>query len=120
MTQPVNPYQSTQQMSPSDEKLWATLVHVGGIVAGFLPALVGYIVLKDRGPFIRHHTAAALNFQITLAIVYVAGFVLSLVFVGILVVIAAQILAIIFSIIAAVAANQGQFYNYPLTIKFVS
>jgi len=120
MTQPLNPYQSTQQMSPSDEKLWATLVHVGGIVAGFLPALVGYIVLKDRGPFIRHHAATALNFQITLAIVYVAGFVLSLVFVGILVVIAAQILAIIFSIIAAIAANQGQFYSYPLTIKFVS
>ncbi len=120
MTQPVNPYQAAQPMSPSDEKLWATLVHVGGIVAGFLPALIGYIVLKDRGPFVRHHTATALNFQITLAIVYAAGIVLSLVFIGLFIVIAAQILAIIFSIMAAVAANQGQFYNYPLTIKFVS
>ena len=27
---------------------------------------------------------------------------------------------IVFSIIAAVAANQGQLYTYPLSIKFVS
>ncbi len=120
MTYSVNPYESTQQMSPSDEKLWATLVHIGGLFAYFVPALVGYLVLKDRGPFIRHHAATALNFQITLAIIYAAGFVLTLVFIGYLVVIAAGILAIIFSIMAAVAANQGQFYNYPLTIKFVS
>jgi hypothetical protein len=39
-------------MNPSDEKLWATLVHVGGIFY-FLPSLIGYLVLKDRGPFVR-------------------------------------------------------------------
>jgi uncharacterized Tic20 family protein len=106
-------------MSPSDEKLWATLVHVGGIVAGFLPALVGYLVLRDRGPFIRHHTATALNFQITLAIVLAIGIITSLAGIGLLVVLAAQILSIIFTIMAAVAANRGQFYSYPLTIPFV-
>ena len=40
-------------MNPSDEKLWATLIHIGGILFGFLPSLIGYLVLKDRGPFIR-------------------------------------------------------------------
>src|SRR5690554_102229 len=38
---------------PSDEKLWATLVHIGGIFFGPIPALIGYLVLKDRGPFVR-------------------------------------------------------------------
>jgi uncharacterized Tic20 family protein len=117
---PVSPYETVQPLSPSDEKLWATLVHVGGILFGFLPAVIGYVVLKDRGPFIRAHTATALNFQITLVIAYIAGFVTSLIGVGLLILLAAGILSLVFSILAAVAANQGQYYTYPLAIKFVN
>ncbi|MFZ2963425.1 MAG: DUF4870 domain-containing protein [Rhodoglobus sp.] len=119
-TPPTNPYASAQPLSPSDEKLWATLVHVGGILFGFLPAVIGYILLKDRGPFIRAHTATALNFQITLVIAYAVGAVTSLLVVGIFILIAAGILSLVFSILAAIAANQGQYYTYPLSITFVS
>lgn len=118
-TPPTPPYATVQPLSPSDERLWATLTHVGGIVFGFLPALIGYIVLKDRGPFVREHTTAALNFQLTLLIAWVAGTVLSLVLIGVFVLIAAWILNVIFSILAAIAANNGQTYVYPLTIKFI-
>jgi hypothetical protein len=107
-------------MNPSDEKLWATLIHVGGILFGFLPALIGYLVLKDRGPFIRQHTATALNFQITLLIAYVVGSILIVVLVGIVIMFLAWLAAIIFGIIAAIAANNGQPYTYPLAIKFVN
>lgn len=118
-TPPANPYEAVQPLSPSDEKLWATLIHVGGILFGFLPSLIGYLVLKDRGPFIRAHTATALNFQITLLIAYVAGVVLTFVLIGVLVLIAVWAASIIFGIIAAIAANNGQPYTYPLAIKFV-
>lgn len=107
-------------MNPSDEKLWATLVHVGGIFFSFLPALIGYLVLKDRGPFVRSHSASALNFQITMIIAEVIGWATSWLIIGIFIVIAAYALRLIFSIIAAVKANQGQWYEYPLAIKFVS
>jgi uncharacterized Tic20 family protein len=119
-TPPTNPYLTVAPLSESDEKLWATLIHVGGILFGFLPALIGYIVLKDRGPFIRAHTATALNFQLTLLIAFFAGAVTSIIIIGIFVLMAAAILAVIFSIMAAVAANNGQYYTYPLTIRFVS
>ena len=118
---PIDPYTATvQPLSPSDEKLWATLIHVGGILFGFLPALIGYLVLKDRGPFIKAHTATALNFQITLLIAYAVGTVLMLVFIGLFIVLAAWVLSIVFGIIAAIAANKGEYYTYPLSIKFVS
>ena len=42
------------------------------------------------------------------------------VFIGFLILLAAWVLSIVFSIMAAVAANQGQLYTYPLSIKFVS
>ena len=109
-----------QQLSPSDEKLWATLVHIGGVLFNWIPALIGYLVLKDKGPFVRSHTATALNFQITIAIALVVSYILIFLFIGILLVIAIEIVKIVFSIIAAIKANQGQLYTYPLSIKFVS
>jgi uncharacterized Tic20 family protein len=118
---PANPYQqSGGQLSPSDEKLWATLIHIGGIFFSFVPALVGYLVLKDKGPFVREHTATALNFQITMAIAYVVGIITTFIVIGIFILIAVWVVTIVFSIIAAVKANQGQPYTYPLSIKFVS
>ncbi|WP_168627507.1 MULTISPECIES: DUF4870 domain-containing protein [unclassified Cryobacterium] len=116
---PQNPYQAQQPLNPSDEKLWSTLIHIGGIFFSFIPALIGYIVLKDRGPFVRQHTATALNFQITMAIAYVVGTITIIIVVGILILIAVWIVTIIFSIMAAVAANKGEYYSYPLAIKFV-
>lgn len=117
---PQNPYEQTPQLSPADEKLWATLINIAGIFFYFVPALIGYLLLKDRGPFVRAHTATALNFQITVAIALVISYVLVAVFIGILLVVAIEVVKIVFSIIAAVKANQGQPYTYPLAIRFVS
>lgn len=106
-------------MSPSDEKLWAVLVHVGGIFFGFVPALIGYLVTKDRGPFVRAHTATALNFQLTMLIAAVVSTILIFVIIGIFLLLAISVLVIVFSIIAAVKANNGEGYTYPLSITFV-
>ena len=118
-TPPQNPYQASAPLSPADEKLWATLIHVGGIFFFFLPSLIGYLVLKDRGPFIREHTRVALNFQITMAIAYVVGYITIIIVIGGLILIAVGVVVIVFSIIAAIAANNGQLYKYPLTIEFI-
>ena len=106
-------------MTPEDQRLWATLVHVGGIFLGFVSPLVGYLVLKDRGAFIRSHTATALNFQLTMLIAYIVGSILLFVLIGILVLLAIAIVWIVFSILAAIAANKGQPYKYPLAIEFI-
>jgi len=106
-------------LSPADEKMWSILTHVGGILFHWVAPLIAYLVLKDRGPFVRWHTRQALNFQLTLVIAYVVGGLLLIVFVGILVVLAAAVLNIVFGILAAMAANRGEFYKYPVAIEFV-
>lgn len=117
---PQNAYSgSPQPLSPNDEKLYATLTHIGGIFFSVIPALIVFLVFKDRGPFIRAHSVTALNFQLTMLIAAAVGSVLIIVLVGFLVLGAVSIAVLVFSIIAAVAANNGQYYSYPLTIPFV-
>ena len=118
--QPNSPYAAPQPMNPADEKLWATLINLGGLFFGFLAPLIGYLVLKDRGPFVRAHAATALNFQLTLLIAYVVGSILVFLIIGIFVIIAAYVLNIVLCIVAAVKANRGEWYKYPMSIGFVS
>ena len=111
--------QPPQPLRPEDEKLWATLIHVGGILLSFVAPLVGYLVLKDRGPFVREHSRVALNFQITMVIAYVIGGATSFLGIGLVITFVAAILVIVFGILAALAANRGEYYKYPLSIEFI-
>lgn len=113
-------YAPTPPMSPADERLWATLTHVSGILFSWLGPLVAYLVLRDRGPFVRAHTAAALNFQLTILIAALACIPLLFVIVGYFLLVAVSIFALVVEIIAATKANQGQWYTPPLAIRFVS
>lgn len=115
------PQSAQTPMSPADERLWSTLVHLGGIFFGFLPALIGFLVLKERGPFVREHTRQALNFQISVIIYSIALSVIAVITLGIgaLLFIPFGIAVLVFMIIAAVAANKGEWYRYPLTIEFI-
>jgi uncharacterized Tic20 family protein len=124
MTQPPPPppqytYAPPSPLSPEDQRLWATLIHVGGIFFGILPSLIGYLVAKDRGAFIREHTRVALNFHLTVIIAAFACGILSIILIGVFLLIALGVLIVVFSILAAVAANAGQYYRIPLSIQFI-
>lgn len=116
---PVQPGAPVQPLSPADEKLWATLTHVGGIFFGFLPSLIVYLVLKDRGPFLAAHAKSALNFQLTMLIASVVAGILTIIIIGFILLPVIGIVVIVFSIIAAMKANAGEYYTYPLSIKFI-
>ena len=100
--------------------MWSIFAHLGGTFLSFFVPLVIYLVFKDRDPFVRRHSAQALNFHITLFIVYLVSIPLIFIIVGIFTIIAAAICAVVFTIIAALAANEGREYTYPLAIRFVS
>jgi len=100
----------------------ALFAHLGGILFGFLPSLIIYLVKKDQSPWVRKHAAEALNFQITITIAMVVSYILIIVFIGIVLLMVVWILDIVFCIIACMAANRGEMYEYPgwLRIKMVS
>lgn len=105
-------------LSESDDKLWASLAHLGGIL-GFLPALIIWLVLKDRGAKVNVEAKEALNFQLTMLIAYIVGAILSVVLIGALISLAAWVLALIFSIIGFTRVNSGGSYRYPFSIRMI-
>jgi uncharacterized Tic20 family protein len=100
--------------------MWALLANLGGIFFSFVAPLIVYVIYKDRDPFVRRASAQALNFQIVVAIGYFVSFILTFVIIGIFTFMALGVCAIVFPILASVAANKGQEYNYPLIPQMVN
>lgn len=116
---PAQPAYQPQPVSAGDEKTWSILSHVGGIILNWVGPLIIFLIYKDRSPVIRQHSVQALNFQITIFIAYVVGWILSLIIIGFFIVLAASVVSIIFGIMGALAANEGRPYKYPFAIPFV-
>lgn len=96
----------------------ALLIHVTAIFTGFVGPLIIWLIKKDDSPFVDRHGKSALNFQFTLLIAFVVSFILIFVLIGILTTLALMIVALVFPIMGAIAANKGQEYTYPMAIKF--
>jgi uncharacterized Tic20 family protein len=104
-----------------EQKTMAMLAHLLGIVTGFVGALVIWLINKDKpdAGFVNDQAKEALNFQITLAIVYVVGVVLSVILIGIFINLAAWIACLVFSIIGGMKANEGVEYRYPFALRLI-
>ncbi len=105
-------------VSESDEKTWGIISHISIPFFWFIGPLIGYLMYKDRSPYLKDVTTEALNFSILYSIVQVAGWVLSFITFG-LVNLAAFIVALIFCIMATMAASRHEFYKYPINARFI-
>jgi uncharacterized Tic20 family protein len=103
----------------SDDKTWAMLSHLGTLVLGFIAPLVIMLTKGKESEFVRDQSVEALNFAITLAIVYVVSIILTFVVIGIFTFIAAFICHIVFAIMGSMAAYRGERYRYPINIRLV-
>lgn len=104
----------------SDDKTMAMIAHVLGIFTGFIGPLIIYLIKKDQSRFVTFHAMQALCFQVAIAILYVICYIITAVTLGLLffLPIVPAIISLIYSIIAAMAANKGDLYDYPVTSKF--
>lgn len=120
---PVSP-----QISPQAERTWGTMSHVVPLAAmilsagtlGFVASVILYVMYKDKGPFVRAHAANSLNVQIITGIVLLISIPLMFVLVGFFTFGLALLFAFVVHIIGAIKANNGEWWDPPLTPKFVS
>jgi uncharacterized Tic20 family protein len=108
-----------------DRKLWPMLIHLTQL-CGCLVPLVGWIVpiviwqmQKDKIPECDAHGRAVANWLISFLIYSVVAFLLAFVIIGIPILFVLGILAVVFPVIGAIKANNGELWEYPMAIRFV-
>lgn len=109
-------------LTAGEDRQWATLAHFGGIL-GCIPALLIYLIFKDRGPFTAQESKEALNFTLppTIAAV-VANILVILPGVGnIFALIATGIWIVLtcFAVSAGIRVNHGQPHRYRFNLRWI-
>jgi uncharacterized Tic20 family protein len=108
------------EVAPSkDECNLAMLAHLLGIFTGFVGALVLWLVKKDDGGFAADQAKEALNFQITLTILFVACLILKVILIGALLIPIIFIANFVLSLVGAIKASKGNAYRYPFALRLV-
>ncbi|WP_433349427.1 DUF4870 domain-containing protein [Microtetraspora malaysiensis] len=117
----------------TDDTNMAMLAHLAGLgnliawPLGAVGSLVIYMTRKDQSPYVRDQAAEALNFWITATIAFIAvvvvSTVLSVVLVGVLGFLLLPVIwvyTLVVGIMGTMAANRGENYRYPMTIRLVT
>ena len=105
---------------------YGMLVHLLGLAGLVFPLfgsilgpLILWMIKKDEFPFVNEQGKEAINFQISVAIYSVISAILIFIVIGIVLLVAIQIFWLVLTIVAAINANDGKPYRYPLTIRFI-
>ena len=109
----------------NEEKQWALFAHLSALVGYIIPfgSIIGPLIIwqvkKNEMPFVDDQGKEALNFQITMAIAAIICIVLMLVLIGLLLIWIVGAVDLIFIVVAAISANNGQAYRYPFNLRLV-
>lgn len=102
-----------------DPKQTAMIAELLGLFTGWLGPLIMHTTNKSPDPFVRHHITEALNFHLTVLLATFVCIPLMFVLVGFLLFPVVAIGSFVCSIQATLAANRGDWYRYPVAIRFV-
>ena len=112
----------------NEERQWALFTHLSALLGFLVPfgnvlgPLIFWQIKKNESAFADDQGKEALNFQITFTLVMlgliVLGTILLVVLIGFIFYIAAFVAGIawlVLTILAAIRANNGEYYRYPWT-----
>jgi len=108
-----------------DERTWGMLCHLSALAGYLVPLgnifapLIIWMLKKDQSRFVDDQGKESLNFQISLTIYFIISGILIILLVGILFLMVLPVFGLVLIIIAAVKANEGVAYRYPLTIRLL-
>ncbi|MCC5805242.1 MAG: DUF4870 domain-containing protein [Opitutales bacterium] len=98
------------------------LLALTGFVVPFgsiIGPLVMWLIKREEFPFVDDQGKEALNFAISMLIYAIVAGILTIVIIGIPLLIAIFVFWLVMVIIAAMKANSGIAYRYPLTIRLI-
>ncbi len=108
----------------SQTKNMGVVAHLSAFVMFIgIPSLLGPLAIwlfnRDNA-HVEYHAREALNFNLSMTIYAIASAIAVLVIVGIVLLPLVFLAWLILTVVAAVKASNGEYYQYPFTIRFVS
>ena len=118
-------HQSSQRHLSRDERNWGMYCHLAAF-AGFIipfgniigPALV-WLFKREEFPSVDLQGKEALNFQISMTIYFLVAILLTFVLIGFLLIPLLMVVQVVYIIVASIKAQEGGFYHYPFTMRFL-
>lgn len=118
-------YRPPMDLQTPEQKQMGMFLHLSQLLNLIIPfgGIIAPIVLwqmkKDEMPALDAHGKMVTNWLISSFIYMVVSGILSIILIGLLGVFALIIMGIVFPIIGGIKANNGELWEYPLTIKFL-
>ncbi len=115
----------TLHVPDKEERTWGMLCHLvvftGYIIplASIFGPMVVCMIKRDEMPFVDDQGKESLNFQITIMLAMIASGLLMFILIGFVLIFVVVIFQFIVVIIASIKANEGVYYRYPLSIRFI-
>lgn len=114
------------ETTPSkDERTWAMLCHFSTYIGFIFPfgniivPLIIWLSKREDIPLVEDQGREALNFQISMTIYFIISGILCIILIGIPILIGLIIFDFIITIVAAISANDGKYYRYPINLKLI-
>jgi uncharacterized Tic20 family protein len=123
---PPPPSEPQAGVPSTEERQWAMFAHLSALVGVIIPLgsiigpLVIWLIKKDTMPFVNDQGKEALNFNITVAIAAIVGWILCFILIGFLVLAVVFVAWLVLAIIGTIKANEGTAYRYPFTLRLVN
>ena len=108
-----------------EQKTYAMLMHLSLLLAAPAPflsivaPLIMWQIKKRESPFLDDHGREAVNFHISVLIYGLIGLVLTMVVIGIPLLIGVYALGIVGIVLSSIAAKHGEYYRYPMCLRFL-
>ena len=118
-------YQPQMSLQTPEQKQMGLFLHLSQLAniiipfAGIVIPIVIWQTQKDKTPALDAHGKMVVNWIISSVIYAVVSVILAFVLIGFLTLFAVAIMGIVFPIIGGIKANNGELWEYPLTIKFL-
>ncbi len=114
----------TGVVTEKEARQWGMFAHLSAFAGFVIPFgnIIGPLIIwqmKKDLPFVDEQGKEALNFQITVSISVFVCMILTLVLIGLLLLPLVVIGSFVFTIIAALNANNGENYRYPIAIRLI-
>jgi uncharacterized protein len=118
-------HQPNMSMQTPEQKQWGMFLHLSLLLnllippAGIVVPIIIWQMKKDEMTALDAHGKMVVNWIISSFIYLIISGILTIVLVGLLGFLAIGIMSVVFPIIGGIKANNGEFWEYPLTIKFL-